>query len=304
VRSRFSLASSGAIACLLGATVLHGAADRFRPVDRAAGAGGVYIRSGEALKRLALSFDALVADLYWIRAVQSFGGARLDGGAATSNDQLSDLLDIATTLDPEFNIAYRAGAIFLAEPRPNGQGNPQAAIALLMKGFRANPRRWQYLHDIGFVYYWWMQDYRLASRWFKRASAVPGAPEWLRPLAGVTLTKGGERAAARALWQRLLDTGDHDYLRRIASYRLAQLHVLDDLDRLNALLVRVRDETGQPASSWALLVRKGWIPRDPPTDPAGVPYVLDRGSGLATVSERSPYAPLPDVTTRAVRPPS
>jgi hypothetical protein len=134
----------------------------------------------------------------------------------------------------------------------------------------------------------------------RRASAIPGAPEWLRPLAAVTLTMGGERGAARALWQRFLDTGGHDYLRRIDAYRLTQLRVLDDL---NALLLRV-GETGQTAASWAPLVRRGWIPRDPPTDPAGIPYVLDRGTGLATMSERSPYHPLPDVTTPGARPPS
>ena len=79
-------------------------------------------RSGETLKRLALSHDALLADLSWIRAVQSFGRARLDGGADKSYEQLYALLDITTTLDPQFNIAYRVGAIFLAEPRPNGAG--------------------------------------------------------------------------------------------------------------------------------------------------------------------------------------
>jgi hypothetical protein len=167
----------------------------------------------------------------------------------------------------QFNIAYRVGAIFLAESRPNGAGSPQAAIALLTKGFRASPRRWQYFHDIGFVYYWWLRDYPSAAHWFERASAVPGAPEWLRPLAAVTLTRGGERGAARALWQQVLDTSE-------------------------------------PAASWAPLVRREWIPRDPPTDPAGIPYVLDRDTGVATVSERSPYHPLPDVTTPGARPPS
>jgi hypothetical protein len=288
--------SLGAAACLLGATVLHGAADRFWPGARVGGAGDVHLRSGEALRRLALSYDAVLADLYWIRALQYFGRTRLDAGPGTSYDQLYPLLDITTTLDPQFNIAYRFGAVFLAEARPNGAGNPRAAVALLMKGFRANPRRWQYLHDIGFVHYWWLRDYRSAAHWFERASAVPGAPEWLRPMAAVTLTRGGDRAAARALWQQLLDTGDHEYLRRIAAYRLTQLRVLDDLDSLNALLSRVRDESGRPAASWTPLVRRGWISRDPPTDPAGIPYVLDGSTGLATVSERSPYHPLPDGT--------
>ena len=35
---------------------------------------------------------------------------------------LYPLLDITTTLDPHFNIAYRFGAIFLSEPYPGGAG--------------------------------------------------------------------------------------------------------------------------------------------------------------------------------------
>ena len=43
--------------------------------------------------------------------------------APTSSDYalLYPLLDITTTLDPRFNIAYRFGAIFLAEPYPGGR---------------------------------------------------------------------------------------------------------------------------------------------------------------------------------------
>ena len=53
---------------------------------------------------------------------------------------LYPLLDITTTLDPLFNIAYRFGAIFLAEAYPAGAGRPDLAIALLEKGI-ARPTR-------------------------------------------------------------------------------------------------------------------------------------------------------------------
>ena len=36
----------------------------------------LYVRSGEAAKRIALAFDALAADVYWIRAIQHYGGDR------------------------------------------------------------------------------------------------------------------------------------------------------------------------------------------------------------------------------------
>jgi tetratricopeptide (TPR) repeat protein len=282
----------GAAVCLAAAIALH-VQSRAWLVDAAGAGGELYIRSGEALKRVALSYDAVLADIYWIRAVQYFGRARLDTRPAKSYDRLYPLLDITTTLDPQFNIAYRFGAVFLAEAYPNGAGQPAAAIALLKKGFAANPTRWQYLQDIGFVYYWWLRDYQSAASWFQRARAVPGAPEWLAPLAAVTLTKGGDRAGARALWTQMLETGEHDYLRRIAAHRLVQLRVLDELDALNARLARVRAETGGPVTSWAALAPRAGAASGPPLDPAGVPYVLDPVTGQVSVSNLSPYYPLP-----------
>lgn len=59
-------------------------------------------------------------------------------------DLLHPLLDAVTTLDPRFDAAYRFGAIFLAEPYPDGAGRPEPAVKPLKKGVRARPERWQY----------------------------------------------------------------------------------------------------------------------------------------------------------------
>ena len=72
--------------------------------------------------------------------------------------------------DPQFNTAYRFGAIFLAEPYPGGAGRPDLAIALLQKGLAARPDKWEYMEDIGFVHYWWRHDYEAAAQWFQRAA--------------------------------------------------------------------------------------------------------------------------------------
>ena len=74
-----------------------------------------------------LVVDAIVADIYWIRAVQYFGRTRLDARPGKSYDLLYPLLDITTTLDPQFNLAYRFGAVFLAEAYPGGAGQPARA---------------------------------------------------------------------------------------------------------------------------------------------------------------------------------
>ena len=120
----------------------------------------LYIPDGEVLDRMALSFDALLADVYWIRALQHYGGTKRSEDEEKSYDLLGPLLDITTTLDPRFNAAYRFGSVFLTEGYPNGPGRPDLAIALLQKGIEEMPDKWQYYMDIGFIYYWWLQGLR------------------------------------------------------------------------------------------------------------------------------------------------
>src|SRR6476469_3959575 len=101
----------------------------------------LYLTSPRAARRMTLSYHALAADLYWIRALQYFGGTRrmVQAGQTIGEErsryaQLYPLLDLTTSLDPRFNLAYRFGAIFLAEAPPAGPGRTDLAIALLEKG--------------------------------------------------------------------------------------------------------------------------------------------------------------------------
>jgi tetratricopeptide (TPR) repeat protein len=282
-----------AVACLGAAIGVHVDRERRYPARRQVTESLLYIPSGEALKRMALSYDALLADVYWIRAVQHFGGTRLAKRAIKSYDLLYPLLDITTTLDPQFNIAYRFGAIFLSEVYPNGPGKPDLAVKLLQKGFAANPRRWEYLHDIGFVYYWWVRDFQAASTWFARASQVPGAPEWLAGTAARTLAVGGDRQSARAMWQQIYETSEIAYMKDNARFYLGQLQAMDDLERLNAALARVEALEGHPPTSWSALAARGWLRRVPPVDPSGWPYQVNRETGRAELSPKSEFYPLP-----------
>jgi tetratricopeptide (TPR) repeat protein len=258
----------------------------------------LYLRSGDAMKRLALSYDALAADLYWIRTLQHFGGDRLSAGRGGRYELLYPLLDLTTSLDPRFNIAYRFGAIFLSEPWPGGPGRPDLAVALLKKGIANDPTKWQYMQDIGFVYYWALGDFATAASWFDRAAKVPGAPPWLGPLAATTLAQGGDRRASRFLWQQIAASADDKWMQREAERRLVQLDAMDEIDWLNARIRAYAAAHPGQVVSWDVLLRAGLF-RAVPADPTGEPYVLDPFTGLVTVSERSRLAPLP--TGEAVR---
>ena len=302
-----TLAAVVFVAVLLGgaATVQAVRESRFPPPP--VSADSLYITSGPTLRRLAVGYSALAADLYWIRAIQYYGGTKLeldaaraagDGSAATRANYplLGPLLDLTTSLDPHFNIAYRFGAIFLAEPYPGGAGRPDLAVKLLEKGLAARPDKWEYMQDIGFVHYWWAHDYKAAAGWFDRASKVEGAPWFLRSLAATTLAEGGDRKSSRLMWQAIRESAEIDWLRNDAERRLMQLDAADIIDQLQAGVNRAR-AAGVPATSWQDLLRARAL-RGIPADPTGTPFDLD-ASGTVRLSRQSPLFPLPDEPQRA-----
>jgi len=182
----------------------------------------LYLTSGDTIGRLALGFDAALADVYWIRAVQHYGRDRRMPRYAGRYELLAPLVDITTTLDPHFTTAYVFGAIFLAEPLPNGPDQFDEAVALLEKGLRAEPDAWRYAQYLGFLHFWHRDDRQAAAREFERAASIPGAPVWLKPLAAQMFVEGGDRQAARTLLESLA-LSEESWIRDLAGRRLREL---------------------------------------------------------------------------------
>jgi hypothetical protein len=255
----------------------------------------LYVRSPEAMKRLALSYDALLADVYWIRAVQHYGSTKLSTDPNKQYDLLYPLLDLTTSLDPRFNVAYTFGSIFLAEPPPGGPGRADLSIALLEKGLQAQPQKWEFAQAIGFVHYWWRQDYDQAAAWFARAAMFPNAPVWMAPLAATTLAQGGRRESSRMLWQEVARTAEDDWFRNEAARRLRQLDAMDQLDGLRQVVASFEQRVGRLPSGWEDLRLAGYLPGTP-VDPVGTPYRLE--SGIVSLDPKSPLSPLPTEPVR------
>jgi hypothetical protein len=269
----------------------------------------LYLRSGLALQRLTGAYNALFADLYWIRTIQYFGDTKLRLDKQTSEavapehayPLLYPLLDITTTLDPRFNIAYRFGSVYLAERYPRGAGRPDQAIALLLKGLRERPDKWEYMEDIGFVHYWFRHDFIAAAEWFRKAGDVPDAPWWLKSLAATTLAQGGDRRSSRAMWVGIVQTAEVDWLRKDAERRLVQLSALDIIDALQRAVNDYAARTGEKPD-WPALVRARVL-RGIPLDPTGAPFVLTP-DGRVQLSPSSALWPPPEEPGGAEHPPS
>jgi hypothetical protein len=253
----------------------------------------LYVQSPAVIKRMTVAFQALAADVYWMRALQHFGNRTRVTEQEKRFELLYPLLDMATALDPYFNIAYRFGAIFLAERQPRGPGRPDQAIALLRKGLEVMPEKWQYMQDIGFVEYWARNDYSAAAEWFERGSKVPGAPWFLKPLAATTLAQGGERGASRAIFEALAASSENDWLQNEAKRRLRQLDAMDEMDQLRRAVAVFRQRGGTAPFTWPRLAAAG-ILRGMPRDPEGTEYVLGPWTGEISLGQGSALFPLPE----------
>ena len=256
----------------------------------AAPGGVLYVRSPAAVRRMALSYHSVLADVYWIRAIQLYGDTRLGRAADRSYDQLYPLLELTTTLDPYFDVAYQFGGLFLAEKQPGGPGRPDLAITLLQHGIEAQPDDWRLYQAIGFVHYWSYQDYKTAADWFGRAARLPQAPTWMEALSAVTLAEGGNRNASRTLWRQIQQTATDDWFQTEAQRRLKQLDAMDQLELLQKVVEAFIAQRGRAPSGWGELARGGFV-RGDVVDPNGMPYRLE--GSTVSLDPASKLLPLP-----------
>jgi hypothetical protein len=294
-RVRNVAAAAGVISLILGASSVLRARDVMVPISQSSDR-SMYIRSGPLARALSLSFKPLVADIYWLRVIQHFGGDRLSRRRDRPFELLQPLLDLTTTLDPAFVAAYRFGAIFLSEPPPGGPGRPDQAIALLEKGLRAQPGQWRFAQDIGFVYLWHRSDAKGAAEWFRRAADMPGAPNWLGPVAATTMT-GADRDVAEAWLRDMAEHSPEAWVRRIAQQRLAQVVAMKAIDQLEALVPVFQKKMSRNPNGWDDFIAAGIID-GVPLDPAGAPFVYYPASGRVRLHEQSPLWPLPKLPGR------
>jgi tetratricopeptide (TPR) repeat protein len=261
------------VACLAGSIVFLRQIDRLR--TGATLEDVLFITSPTAVKRLSLGYDGLLADIYWTRAVQYFGGRHVAG--ASHFRLLAPLLEITTTLDPHLVVAYQFGANFLSPKPPNGAGMPEKAIQLVNYGIQNNPNDWKLYHDLGFIYYMDVKDYGKAADAFARGSQVPDAHPFLKIMAAQMAQHAGDTQMARALWTTTYESTQDKQIRGNALAHLRALQVADEVTAIEAIVGQYQRTTGRTPASLDELVAANYL-KYVPLDPAGHPYGLVDGN--------------------------
>ncbi len=269
-RSVTLIAASLLTVCLAISAGLVHFMDRLRP--RATIEDILYLKSSN-LKWMSLGYSGLMADIYWTRAVQYYGGQH-SGKDEPHYELLAPLLNITTDLDPKLTVAYEYGAAFLAPKPSTGAGLPKEAVALVEKGIRADPDNWHLYYSLGFLHYMELKDYEGAANAFMRGSKVPNAHPWLTVLAGKMAQKANDLQTARMMWTATYDTTQDTAIKENAAHHLVAIQVAEDVTGLEKTVDLYRAKAGHLPAAFRDLAAAGLVPGIP-MDPFGQPYVLN-----------------------------
>lgn len=141
--------------------------------DRIGAAAVRSIPSAEAVKLVALGYDQLVADYYWLEFIGYFGDSQ-----ARSRDNYAlahQYLELVTALDPNFVQPYwfAAFAVGAEEKRP------LTAAKIIERGIACNQDNWYLPYIAGINMYLFAHDDLQAARYYRMAAKFPQAPSWL-----------------------------------------------------------------------------------------------------------------------------
>jgi len=242
------------------------------------------LRSGSMLKMMSLEYAPLVAELYWTRVVQYYGGKQAHH--ESNIDLLWPLLDVTTTLDPNLIVAYRFGSTFLSEAPPRGAGRADLAIQLIERGIRENPDYWRLYEDLGFIYYFNVKDYKKASEAFLEGSKNPHAMIWMKTFAARIAEQGENRQTSAMLWSEVYSSATDPDIKRNAQTHLALLKAQADCEQLDKIAEEYKRRVGHFPTTMRDLINEGLI-QGATADAEGYVYTFDQ-NGKAQLNPASP----------------
>ncbi len=261
---------------------------------------------GSRLKGFVFGMEGLVADWYWVRALQYLGDKmvarpdiKLDVEDLTPYNPrlLFPLLENATDLDPHFIEAYSYGAIVLPAI------DKERALAFAAKGIANNPNEWRLYQHLGYIY-WKLEQYEKASETYELGAAIPGSPSFMKLMAASMKFEGGSRSTARSIYRQMLAESVEEPVRITADRRLKELDWFDERDAINKVLDEFKTRNGRCSNSFGEITTELFGVQLPEgkqfrvdsgrrlVDPTDTPYVLDRDKCVVKLDAEKTKLPI------------
>jgi hypothetical protein len=176
------------ITLFIGSFLVHRKLERIQPRQKSMES-YIYISSAKFLKPFTFGFNQVLADYFWIKTVGYFGEHLMSD---RNYPWLYPMLDLVTTLDPQFIWPYYFGGITLSlEAKQVEQSN-----LILKKAIHYHPDKWHFLFYLGFNYWYHDNNLLMAATYIKRAAMNPKAPRYLKTFPARLYSEAGQKDAA------------------------------------------------------------------------------------------------------------
>lgn len=163
--------------------------------------------SAEAAKLTSFGAREFLADYYWLKTIQYYGG----GDPSGKYRKLAEMFHLVTELSPKFAAAYQTGLLILP-----GEGFADEAIRLGEKGKRNLPDRWEMPYYTGLVHHVNKKDHARAAVEFEEAAKLPNAPANAKLFAAIYYNEADKRQTAYLIFKTVYETTDSEFARERA----------------------------------------------------------------------------------------
>jgi hypothetical protein len=259
---------------LLGTSIaLTAAVHRGMPSEPRSAGGELFVPRPEVARATALGFDAVIADYYWLQAVQLVGSTKI---VEQKSYLLGPLIDVVTTLDPWVDHPYRFAAVWLTD----SEASVRKANELLRRGIDHHPGDWRNYFHLGFNHFFYLGEAEPAAEVLERAIDLPNAPRYLRRLLARLKGEAGGLETAEAFLHGLLLEAEDESVREQYEKALAEIATERVARGLDEARQRYRERHGRDIET-VLDLTRGPEPvlAALPADPSGGDWTLERYTG-------------------------
>ncbi|MEM9175100.1 MAG: hypothetical protein AAGC67_07680 [Myxococcota bacterium] len=270
------------ILATLGFVLLTGWAHARVPIESRADLGEDFVPAPYAVDAASLGFDALLADYYWLQAVQVAGAqSAIDERIAS---HLGRLVDVTTTLNPHVSHPYRFAAVWMTHSREQ----VLEANRLLERATRFHPEDWRNHFYLGFNHFYYLGNFPEAASALEAAMALDGAPGYLPRLVARLKSETGDIDVAEVFLREMLESTEDEEERAKYETGLDEIEIEQKARFLDRARSAYRALTGRDIERVEDLVTGPHrvIEKLPDPEPDAIPDPLRRGSVWEIEGER------------------
>lgn len=252
------------------------------PLERRADDDSRFIPRPDVARVASLGFQPLVANFYWMQAVQVVGAEPRN--PAKHADLLGRLIDVVTTVDPWVGHPYRFAAHWLTETPEQ----VRFANRLLERAIEHHPDDWRQYFYLGFNHFFYLDDSERAADRIEEASTKEGAPIYLVRLAARLRAGTAGLETASALLSELVQSTEDPKARHHYEAALLEIETERRARVLDEARVRFKEARGRDIRSVDELAAV--LPRMP-EDPYGDGWKLADDGRIVAVHLGRRYEP-------------